>query len=63
MIDSAETVLPEPDFTHQGHGLALADAERDAIDRAAVVAAGTEIDRQVADVDQGCHRLACAAIT
>src|SRR5262245_16255335 len=40
-------------FTHQGNGLALADAERYAVNGLDGVAAGTEVHRQVADVDEG----------
>ncbi len=44
MIESAETVLPLPELAHQGHGLTLADAEGDALDRAVGGAAGAKLD-------------------
>ena len=53
MIDSADTVLPEPNFADQRHDLALGDAEGHAFDRLDRHAARAEPHRQVAHVDEG----------
>lgn len=52
-MESAVTVLPEPELAHQRHGLGLADVEGDVLDGVDDVAsAAAEIDGQVFDADK-----------
>ena len=53
MTAKAVTDLPEPDFAHQRHGLALVDAEADMVEHLHGARARAELDREVFDGEGG----------